>query len=189
MKLDSRIGAPHSCLSPPLLGEHGTFSVSHNPITPSTASCWGDKSSLASCKRGSAEPLLSAVGGLTMGRMPTDESADSALNPLIKAQAFPLNPLLAQAFIIPNRFSIRHQGESRRASEEKIKWKDPKNNPMREISFSHGHKSCNILRLCNQPAGLDGNKIATGYNRHTYSIKNILRSWEKAVWLQGHSRD
>ncbi len=32
--LDSHRGPSHLCLSPPLLGEHGTFSVSHNPITP-----------------------------------------------------------------------------------------------------------------------------------------------------------
>lgn len=34
MMLDSRRGPLHWCLSPPLLGEHGTFSVRHNPITP-----------------------------------------------------------------------------------------------------------------------------------------------------------
>lgn len=34
MMLDSRRGPSHLCLSPPLLGEHGTFSVSLNPITP-----------------------------------------------------------------------------------------------------------------------------------------------------------
>lgn len=35
MMLDSRRGPSHLCLSPPLLGEHGTFTfVSHNPITP-----------------------------------------------------------------------------------------------------------------------------------------------------------
>lgn len=34
MMLDSRSGPSHLCLIPPLLGEHCTFSVSHNPITP-----------------------------------------------------------------------------------------------------------------------------------------------------------
>lgn len=34
MMLDSCRGPSHLCLSPPLRGEHGTFSVRHNPITP-----------------------------------------------------------------------------------------------------------------------------------------------------------
>lgn len=32
--------------------------------------------------------------------------------------------------------------------------------PMREISFTQSHKSCNILRIWNQNAGKDGNQIA-----------------------------
>lgn len=35
----------------------------------------------------------------------------------------------------PNRFSIRHQGESRRASEEKIEWKDPENSVSLNVCF------------------------------------------------------
>lgn len=40
--------------------------------------------------------------------------------------------------------------------------------PMREVSFSHSHKSCIILRIWNHSAGQMENQSATGYKRKTY---------------------
>lgn len=59
--------------------------------------------------------------------------------------------------------------------------------PMREISFSHGPKSSNILRIWNLPAGWMETKLPLGIIGSP--IKNIVRSWEELVWLQGHSGD
>ncbi|KAM7385807.1 hypothetical protein PAMP_001863 [Pampus punctatissimus] len=59
--LDSRRG-PFTLVPPPppLLGEHGTFSVSHNPITPRRPRGGAIRAARRPCMRGSAEPPLAA---------------------------------------------------------------------------------------------------------------------------------
>lgn len=69
MMLDSHRGPFALVPQPSLAWWARHFLCETQSYYPSTALWWGDKSSLAPFKRGSAEFPLAAVGGLTVGRM------------------------------------------------------------------------------------------------------------------------